>query len=369
MSLVKMLSDRASDQIYNQTRLNAGNSANIRLLRLRHDSTPDSIECELTSSSLDCGTDYTAVSYVWGDASAGVRSVLLNGRPIPVGHNLWTLLLHLTKEQHKGYLWIDALCIQQTNVAEKNHQVAIMGQIYAGAKEILVWLPMESRKSYTDRILSRVGLMDKQESFLRLLSRNEYWTRALILQEFVLASLVTFGLGPRVISEETLYDQLLFDDVTLSRRLENSAMISIVRLRHRMKHRDGKVLTLFDMLNDEYRPMLCSDPRDRMYSILSLLDPGKRDRYPIQPDYTKPVTESLFELTKIYCVQHDMRSGPKKDYDTFVHQTKSLGEGLILFLARKLEIKDARQAALAAIKRATTDDNDALDSRHDRKAD
>lgn len=82
------LSDIASDQIYNDIRLDTGSSANIRLLKLRYDIIPSSIQCELVPSSLDCKIIYTAVSYVWGDAYARDKTVLLNGRAVQVRHNL-----------------------------------------------------------------------------------------------------------------------------------------------------------------------------------------------------------------------------------------------------------------------------------------
>lgn len=54
----------------------------------------------------------------------------------------------------------------------------------------------------------------------------------------------------------------------------------------------------------------------------------------------------------------------KTTYETFTHLTKSLGEGFILFMAQKLEIKDAKHAALADPKGATNDNDDALRLRH-----
>ena len=37
-------------------------------------------------------------------------------------------------------IWIDAICINQSNNEEKSQQVAMMGEIYSGAAEVLVWL-------------------------------------------------------------------------------------------------------------------------------------------------------------------------------------------------------------------------------------
>jgi hypothetical protein len=37
-------------------------------------------------------------------------------------------------------LWIDALCIDQENVIERNHQVQQMGEIFSRASNVLAWL-------------------------------------------------------------------------------------------------------------------------------------------------------------------------------------------------------------------------------------
>lgn len=39
-----------------------------------------------------------------------------------------------------GYLWIDAICINQATTLEKNHQVSMMGMIYSQAECVIVWL-------------------------------------------------------------------------------------------------------------------------------------------------------------------------------------------------------------------------------------
>lgn len=44
---------------------------------------------------------------------------------------------------------IDYLCIDQMNLAERNHQVAMMSQIYARAETVIVWLGLLSEGSDT----------------------------------------------------------------------------------------------------------------------------------------------------------------------------------------------------------------------------
>jgi hypothetical protein len=44
------------------------------------------------------------------------------------------------KSNTLGHFWVDALCIDQNNIPEKNSQVSKMKEIYEGAKKIVVWL-------------------------------------------------------------------------------------------------------------------------------------------------------------------------------------------------------------------------------------
>jgi hypothetical protein len=37
-------------------------------------------------------------------------------------------------------MWIDQLCINQEDTPERNDQVSIMGKIYRGAAQVIVWL-------------------------------------------------------------------------------------------------------------------------------------------------------------------------------------------------------------------------------------
>lgn len=50
----------------------------------------------------------------------------------------------------KRLFWIDALCINQADLAERNAQVAAMGRIYAFGRQTIVWLDQHSRPGVDD---------------------------------------------------------------------------------------------------------------------------------------------------------------------------------------------------------------------------
>lgn len=85
---------------------------------------------------------YEALSYVWGTPSA-LRSrlkVLCGDSFIEVTPNLRVALSYLRLHGNSRYLWVDAICINQIDVQERNHQVGLMRKIYSCAKRVMIWL-------------------------------------------------------------------------------------------------------------------------------------------------------------------------------------------------------------------------------------
>ena len=67
------------------------------------------------------------------------------GEKIVVRKNLYEFLAHARLEGWNRHLWIDALCINQNDNVEKSGQVALIGEIYSRASQVLVWLGCLSR--------------------------------------------------------------------------------------------------------------------------------------------------------------------------------------------------------------------------------
>ena len=87
---------------------------------------------------------YTALSYAWGDPWApGGADTLVAGGALRVTANLAAALRRLCGSEAtpaRSLWWVDALCINQADVAERNAQVALMRRIYASAARVQVWL-------------------------------------------------------------------------------------------------------------------------------------------------------------------------------------------------------------------------------------
>jgi hypothetical protein len=111
----------------------------IRLLVLNAGATEDPIECYLEHCSVGRAKRFLALSYMWGNAQ-NPMSIQLDGAPFQVTHNLGAFLTTYRKEHESFVLWIDALCINQADMAERQEQIQLMKRVYEGADSIVIWL-------------------------------------------------------------------------------------------------------------------------------------------------------------------------------------------------------------------------------------
>jgi Heterokaryon incompatibility protein (HET) len=95
--------------------------------------------------------DLLALSYVWGDPDpATMCDIIVNGRLVMARGNLEAALRRLwgALEAYSGLkLWIDALCINQEDIGERNREVRRMREIHASAWSVLSWLGEEAEES------------------------------------------------------------------------------------------------------------------------------------------------------------------------------------------------------------------------------
>lgn len=154
----------------------------MRLLHLHSANSQDEqISCSVESVSLQDTPLYEALSYVWGDESDNTFEILLSGRVKEVRTNLFGGLLTLRRQIRKPRaLWIDALCINQENVAERGHQVILMKQIFELATCVLAWFhdfhaSLPSKWPKFDHFGGRAGVstMSHVAKFIRVLPNEE----------------------------------------------------------------------------------------------------------------------------------------------------------------------------------------------------
>ncbi|KAH7118591.1 heterokaryon incompatibility protein-domain-containing protein [Dactylonectria estremocensis] len=125
--------------------LDLTNGREIRVLNLKAGVHDDELRCELRKVNLQHGPVFEAMSYTWAN-SHGDDSICRTIRcgneneHLGVTKSCEAALRRLRLPDADRILWIDAVCIDQTNVQERNHQVMNMIAIFRCAQRVLVYL-------------------------------------------------------------------------------------------------------------------------------------------------------------------------------------------------------------------------------------
>jgi hypothetical protein len=197
------------------------------------------IKCTLSVACLSAVPEFAAVSYVWGDASIA-NQISLDDKEFYVTTNLFHLLRRLRRPDAAFVCWIDAVCINQQDIPERNSQVLLRGELYKSAQYVIIWLGEEygdsdlacsllekygtatiafleqyhrlpSTAEELQPILSEVGpnVLDKASwEALRALFKRPWWTRVWVIQEFAKARDRVFICGSHVFDSITLISAL-----------------------------------------------------------------------------------------------------------------------------------------------------------------
>lgn len=70
---------------------------------------------------LDAAPTYTTLSYKW-DSLSTEHVISINGCSSMVSDDLFYFLKPHPVEEYDEYLWIDQICIAQSDTMERNHQ-------------------------------------------------------------------------------------------------------------------------------------------------------------------------------------------------------------------------------------------------------
>ena len=286
----------------------------IRLVYLLPDLSPEGlVRCIIFDASVD--SPYACLSYEWTrslhlrtDQQTGCdeRIILVNERPFLIRENLFDFLCTARHNAARTWrlhaidlstpLWIDAICIDQSNAQEKNHQVKRMGYIYSQALTVHAWLglatpPTEgtgilgSHQTETDEYTRQLeaamqhwlaevmpgensgpieySLNKHVQSYI---TQNTYWKRAWVVQEICLAQELIIWVHT-VPVDKAVMQSLQTDYFWAMSEDDNFNQYRYTNFR---KPAQTSLLTTLD----QFKNKRCADPRDRIYSLLSLCSAG-----------------------------------------------------------------------------------------------
>ncbi|PVH91930.1 HET-domain-containing protein [Periconia macrospinosa] len=278
----------------------------IRIVVLRRGSGNDPIECRLLH--IDRGEiPYEALSYEWGLPSNYDPFISVDGCHVRVRTNLRDALMQIRLKEKNRYIWIDALSIDQVNTEERNHQVQMMGNIYKGAEQVIVWLgPAKDDSDFVmdmfadTRSLARGldGFQKTQFKAFTALCQRSYWRRVWVVQEMFLAQRWIVHCGSKSISDTNLDESL----ATIARSSNRHSKKSVMSLAHThiiWKHRLGENFhTLHQWLrlcvNAQFES---TEPRDFIYALLGVANDCRNGQ--LLPDYKKPLLEVYLETVAL----------------------------------------------------------------------
>ena len=316
-------------------------SHQIRLVSIVSRPNRKRLYLELEVASIDeVNGQYEAVSYMWG-AQAPERHVILNGKTLILRDNIWRCLKHLRDcDLTKSRLWIDTLCIDQSNEDEKSQQVAKMGHIFKNASRVLIWLGSTSLQTYMhhpgsdtlrdsiealpaesmkdlDSWIDVLGHSDSKsqslENQIMSIAYNPYWRRLWIIQENAFARKACIVFGKALLGN--VHISLIYLAARKNSKPGYRSWIATQRdpsientgtglLDHhpmlRTSHNNEVVQEInkgdtFSELIRSYHWQCCTDPRDYVFGLVGLLH--RRPRFEV--DY-----KSSNEEVAVRALQH-----------------------------------------------------------------
>lgn len=324
-------------------------SRQIRLLKLHAGGKEEDLACHLETVSLDDNPEYTALSYVWGDP-VDTCLIRVHGAPFFITRNLEAALRSIrlilnrsgTPALWMSTLWIDALCVDQKNLAERSHQVLLMKSVYSQAKYTIIWFGSGDRLSkkaiqlmiemktnlkpeesphfnnavqFAEITPETVALhpmkllLDRLDAWdaLAYILRRPWWKRVWVVQE------LKFSRNPFLLWGEDIlqfihcteavmmtvyffgsfrYDVGTPEHLMLDKELVSAGAVIQICHSRREEGPRGELLFLLHLFWGNE----ATDPRDKVYALLGLAVDEHSDS--IIPDYEKPTNEVYAELVR-----------------------------------------------------------------------
>lgn len=309
----------------------------IRLLRMLPNVNFNEHRLQYSISTYDFTQveEFIAISYTWGDPR-NEQVLHISDSICPVGRNCHYVLKSIYQHWRLGLvqtdlLWIDTVCINQRDQVEKSVQVSFMGEIYAKAAEVFAcvgphaddseflfekarevnelryecihkkeFLCQDCRSPW-ERWVQSLGI----EQLTRLcvscetFGRRLYWTRIWIIQEVAKATSLRILCGTDILPWTAIHNLEDFlamemdeiDSLFATYPELPSCEINSMHDVFRAKKDPLRIEQVFS----QYQDSSCSEPRDRLYGLLGLID-WPNELKPIFPDYKLSILDAASTL-------------------------------------------------------------------------
>ncbi|KAI1132751.1 heterokaryon incompatibility protein-domain-containing protein [Nemania abortiva] len=280
---------------------------------------------------------YTALSYVWGENHKPVDKILIGDYELGIAANLNAALRDLRDTRRTHRLWVDAACINQENITERSAQVALMGRIFTGANNTIIYLGLPN--PYIDAIIELVkhhihcGLPETIyfnlpiaggdngstgdgfsliDAVYKGLLVSPWFRRVWILQELVLSREPWVQYGRKRIRWPDLCRFIIPQleqhrrEETMRRGCEPDKFTDLesmngLRMDYWGSHTSrGNKLKLWEILESR-RDCQASDPRDRIFAYMGIISDRHEAEKFIKIDYSQTAWEVFAMAGHYYC--------------------------------------------------------------------
>jgi Heterokaryon incompatibility protein (HET) len=150
---------------------------------------------------------YVALSYTWGPHNFSEK-LNIDGAELRITPNLASALQCFGSLSSWKRIWVDAVCIHQSNDVEKSSQIPLMTDIYRGASRVMVWLGgqqgdirlLRAIVSASRQVNAGVAKLNHEQlellkQQLTQLTQFPWFKRRWIIQELILNPTVSFCCG------------------------------------------------------------------------------------------------------------------------------------------------------------------------------
>ena len=263
---------------------------------------------------------YEALSYTWG-AVVKTEKLYCQQGYLDVTNNLHSAFFRLRRKNSSRLLWVDAICVNQDDLAERGQQVQLMQRIYQQAKQVVVWLGDISDDSDLEKLeggkdpawtISKIsgGSLYLPLSWLQHFNRP-WFLRVWIIQEVAFAQKVQVIHGQQIIpwkdfatiSKEYMVKRDVNDTSNyphFNGDLKNAMILPYFISTVHKRFREKKPIPLLELLDLTIK-FKATDLRDKIYALLSITTRDARQS--LIPDYGISLSDVYIKLARYFVME------------------------------------------------------------------
>ncbi|KAH7202459.1 hypothetical protein DER44DRAFT_669606 [Fusarium oxysporum] len=295
-------------------------SGNTRLLYLLPGDTGDQLHGVIVQVPHDGTETYSAVSYVWGTGRR-TQTITTPDGVVRITASLASCLRHLRHKSEPALLWVDAICINQSDNEEKAQQVRMLATIFQRAVVVYGFVTSSKTSDAVVEMLMQVrakaigqeicitsipqltdAIWDAVGSFFA----DSWFRRAWIIQETVAAHRLRLVSGRWVVdwndlsqAMEIVDREILVSGLDLSKLRSTWGPFMCLAAQREWEERNSRWCLL--VLLENYRHARSTLARDRLFALLGLASDGNDAAF--EPDYSSPLRDILLRFCRVFIRQ------------------------------------------------------------------